>query len=187
MREIVPGIALSGILGGNGVTAQKEIRVAESPQTRCVVVLDSSQVSPVRERAAAQGVKVEEIRELGIEPVVTVTLVLVGAAAAVHAVLRLVEQLLKGGQVIDLRPGAAKAFYRTKDVTYGIVIVVAVDGQVTVTVKDPDGMFGKVISTLPQLLSSGGSATEVVGAVTKTFGADVQIDAAGIPAKDGEA
>ncbi len=129
--------------------------------------------------------EVEQVPRRGIEPVVTVTLVLVGATAAVGAVLHVLEQR-KGGQVIDLRPGAPKAFYRTPDVVYGTVVIVAVDGKVTVEVKEPDGMFGKVISALPQLLSGGGSAEQVAQVVTKTFGADVQIETAQIPTPDGD-
>jgi len=159
--------------------------VSESPQTQSVVVLDPSQVPAARTLAAAHGVEAEQVPRRGIEPVATVTLVLAGTAAAVGAVLHVLEQR-KGGQVIDLRPGAAKAFYRTPDVVYGTVVIVAVDGKVTVEVKEPDGMFGKVISILPQLLTGGGSAEQVAQVVTKTFGPDVQIETVEIPAPGGD-
>ncbi|MEN3265344.1 hypothetical protein [Pseudonocardia sp.] len=160
--------------------------MTESPQTQSVVVLDPSQVTAARAMAAVHGVEMEEVPRRGIEPVATVTLVLVGTAAAVGAVLHVLEQR-KGGQVIDLRPGAPKAFYRTADVVYGLVVIVAVDGKVTVEIKEPDGMFGKVISTLPQLLSGGDSAEQVAQVVTKTYGSDVEIETTEIPALDGEA
>jgi len=92
----------------------------------------------------------------------------------------------KGGQVIDLRPGALKEFYRTPVVVYGTMLIVAVDGKVTVEVKEPDGMFGKVISTLPQLLTGGGSAEQVAQAVTETFGPDVEVETVEIPASGGD-
>jgi hypothetical protein len=152
-------------------------QVTESARTQSVVVLDPSQVPAARTLAAAHGVEVEQVPRRGIEPVATVTLVLVGAAATVGAVLHVLEQR-KGGQVIDLRPGAPKAFYRTPDVVYATVVIVAVDGKVTVEVKEPDGMFGKVISTLPQLLSGGGRVEQVAQAVTETFGPDVEIETA---------
>jgi len=142
-------------------------------------------VPAARTLAAAHGVEAERVPRRGIEPVATVTLVLAGTAAAVGAVLHVLEQR-KGGQVIDLRPGAAKAFYRTPDVAYGTVVIVAVDGKVTVEVKEPDGMFGKVISILPQLLTGGGSAEQVAQVVTKTFGPDVQIETVEIPAPGGD-
>lgn len=145
-------------------------------QKQSVVVLDPSRVPAARMLAAAHGVEVEEVPRRGIEPVTTVTLILMGAAAAVGAVLHALEQH-KGGQVIDRTPGAPKKFYRTPDVVFGTVVIVAVDGNVTVEVKEPDGMFGKVISTLPRLLSGGGDSVEQVAqAVTEAFGPDVQIE-----------
>ncbi len=152
--------------------------MTEPTPTQSVVVLEPSQVQSVRELAAAHGVEVEQVPSLGLEPVATVTLVLMGAAAAVGAVLHILEQR-KGGQVIDLRAGAPKAFYRTPDVVYGTVVIVAQDGTVTVEVKEPDGMFGKVISTLPELLAGGGGTAErVAQAVTDTFGPDVDVHTA---------
>lgn len=128
--------------------------------------------------AAEHGIEVEQVPRLGIEPVTTVTLVLLGAATAVGAVLHILEQR-KGGQVIDLRPGAPKAFYRTPDVVYGTVIIVAVDGKVDVEVREPEGMFGKVISTLPELLAGGGDSIEQVAqSVTDRFGRAVEIETA---------
>jgi hypothetical protein len=157
----------------------------ESPQMPSVVVLDPSQVPAARTLAAAHGVEVEQVPHRGIEPVTTVTLVLVGAAAAVGAVLHVLEQH-KGGQVIDLRPDVRKPFYRTPDVVYGTVVIVAVDGKVTVEVKEPDGMFGKVISALPGLLSGGGgSAEQVTQAVTGIFGPDVEVETVKIHASGG--
>jgi len=75
--------------------------MSKSPQTRSILVLDQSQVPAARELAADHGVAVEEVPRRGIEPVTTVTLVIMGAAAAVGAVLHVLEQR-KGGQVIDL-------------------------------------------------------------------------------------
>lgn len=93
--------------------------------------------------------------------------------------LHVLEQR-KGGQVIDLRPGAPKAFYRAPGVVYGTVIIV------TVEVKELDGMFGKVISSLPGLLSGGGgSAEQVAQAVTETFGPDVEVETVEIPPSGG--
>jgi hypothetical protein len=150
--------------------------VTESPQMQSVVVLDPSHVPAARALAAAHGVEVEQAPQRGIEPVATVTLILVGATAAVGAVLHILEQR-KGGQVIDLRPGTPKAFYRTPDVVYGTVVIVTGDGKVTVEVKEPDGMLGKVISALPELLSGGGGSTEQIAqTVTETFGPTVEVE-----------
>jgi catechol 2,3-dioxygenase-like lactoylglutathione lyase family enzyme len=159
--------------------------VSESPHTQSVIVLDPSQVSAVLALAAAHGVEVDQVPERGIEPVTTVSLVLLGTATGVGAVLHALEQR-KGGQVVDLRPGAPKAFFRTPEVLYGLVIIVAVDGNVKVEVMEPDGMFGKVVSTLPQLLSSGGRAKHVAQAVKETFGPDVKVETVEIPPAGGD-
>jgi hypothetical protein len=160
--------------------------VAKSRQTRAVIVLDPSQAPSAHTLAAAHGVKVEQVPQRGIEPVTTVTLILVGTVAAVRAVQHILFEQRKGGQVIDLRPGAEEAFYRTPKLMYGIVVILASDGRVTVGVKEPDGMFAKVISTLPALLSSGDSAKQAAHIVTKTFGSDVQVDTAENPAAGGD-
>ncbi|MGW2741774.1 hypothetical protein [Streptomyces sp. NPDC001450] len=162
--------------------------MAESAQTQALVVLDPADLPAARELAAAHGVELQEVPRRGIEPVTTATLVLMGAATAVGALQHALEQR-KGGQVIDLRPGAPRAVYRTPDVVYGTVVVLAADGSVTVEVKEPDGMFGKVISALPNLLSAGGSGTgQITATVSATFGADVEVrPAAGRPTPGGEA
>jgi hypothetical protein len=160
--------------------------VSESPQTQSIVVLDPSHVPEALVIASAHGVEVEQVSSRGIEPVATVTLVVLGTVAAVGAVVQILEQR-KGGQVIDLRPGVPKTFYRTPDLVYGTVVIVAVDGKVTVRVKEPEGMFGKVVSTLPQLLSYGGKTEQVAQAVTEEFGSDVQVESVTLPLSDGGA
>jgi hypothetical protein len=148
-----------------------------SDRNQAIVVLDPSQVPAARTLAAAHGVEVEQVPRRGIEPVVTVTLVLTGAAIAVATVLAILDQR-KGGQVVDLRPGAPKAFYRTPDVVYGTVVIVTADGRVTVEVHEPDGMFGKVVAALPELLSAGGgSAAEIARVVVEAFGPHVKVEA----------
>lgn len=124
---------------------------------RQVLVVDRADADLVRSTSAEHGVAVEEIPTLGLEPVTTVTFSLLGAAAAVAAVVGLLERH-KGGQVIDLRPGAPRAFYRTRDVVYGLVVVVAADGRVLVEVKEPTDMFGAAIEALQRVATGVGSA-----------------------------
>ncbi len=92
-------------------------------------------------------------------------------AFAVGTVVYLLDKR-KGGQVIDLRPGAPKPFYRTKEVEYGLVVIFATDGKVTVEVKEPRGLFGQVVDALKGILTDLGksgveaaakAATELVG------------------------
>ncbi|HEX3784179.1 MAG TPA: hypothetical protein VHX38_31360 [Pseudonocardiaceae bacterium] len=148
--------------------------MAKSPQDSRKIVVEPGEVPFVLESAAAHDVTVHRDQLRGIEPVSTVILTLFGVVTAVSTVQHLLEQR-RGGQLIDLRPGAEVLFRRTRDLMYGIVVVIAVDGKVTVEVKEPEGMFGKVIATLPRLLPTGGSAQQVVRTVSGTFGSDVSV------------
>lgn len=131
---------------------------------------------PAAKRIAADhGVRAEEVPRLGVEPVTTATLVIVGAAAAVATVSHLLDQR-KGGQVVDLRPGAPRTIYRTPEVVYGTVVIVAEDGSATVEVKEPQGMFGQVVSALTEIASGGPEGADVVArAIEARFGDDVEV------------
>ena len=121
------------------------------PEAEASVIVDRPDEERVRALAAEHGVEVERVQdEAFIEPV-TATLVLFGASAAVATVSALVEQF-KGGQVFDLRENAPRQAYRSKDVVYGLVEIIAADGTVTVEVREPRGMFGEVLDALRQTL-----------------------------------
>jgi hypothetical protein len=154
---------------------RRGVTVPDLSQARAVLVVEPSDVPVVRDLATARGVAVEEVPERGIEPVSTATLVLVGVAAAISGVRQALERR-KGGQMIDLRPGAKKLAYRTADLQYGIVVIVAWDGTVTVRIDKPDDVFEKVISSLPKLLPGGASTKQAVHAVEETLGSDAEVE-----------
>jgi hypothetical protein len=132
-----------------------------------VIVIDRAELAAVQEQAARDGVEVSPLPVSGVEPVTTVALILIGTALAVSAIEHFIDAR-KGGQVIDLRPGAPATFYRSPGIIYGLVIVLAVDGTVTVEVKEPKGTFGTVIEALRQLTAGITEATiEVIGEVLK--------------------
>lgn len=145
------------------------------PSHTQVVLIDESEVQAALELAAAHGVRAELVPLRGLEPLATATVVLVGVVSAVATVGRVLDQR-KGGQVIDLRDGAPKAFYRSRDVVHGLVLIIARDGKVTVTVKEPEATFGKVLSTLPGLLAGTGSAKQAAETITEHFGQHVNVD-----------
>lgn len=155
----------------------------ELPQITDYVDVDLSDVPVVHELAAARGVAVAEVPERGMEPVTIVTLILMGSATAVSGVRHVLERR-RGGQVIDLRPGALKAFYRTTDLEYGIVVIFASDGTATVRIPKLDDALG-MISALPQLLRGVTSAQRAARAVTEKFGSDVQVETEEDPGRDG--
>jgi hypothetical protein len=134
-----------------------EDNVAEAQAPTAIVVIEPEDLDYARELAEAHGVRMEEMSVRGIEPVLTVTLVLFGAALAVGTVVYLLDKA-KGGQVIDLRESMQKKFYRTDDVAYGLVVIITADGKVTVEVKEPRGLFGEVIDALTKVTVDLGKA-----------------------------
>jgi hypothetical protein len=139
---------------------------------RELTTVEARDLAEVREIAATHGVEVEEVPQSGIEPVTTTLILLVGVPLAVSAVVSILDRK-KGGQIIDLRPAAPKVLYRSKDVVYGLVIVLTADGAVRVEVKQPKDMFTQVVEALAKALLSLKDATadsvavcaaEVVGA-----------------------
>jgi hypothetical protein len=142
--------------------------MSEAQTPAAVVVVEPEDLEYARELAATHGVEIQELDVRGIEPVLTVTLVLFGAALAVGTVVYLLDKT-KGGQVIDLREGVQKKFYRTDDVTYGLVVIITPDGKVTVEVREPRGVFGQVIDALTKVTVDLGKASlDVVAEAAKS-------------------
>lgn len=112
-----------------------------------VILVEDREVDFARETAASLNVSVHELDIRSVEPLTTGTLVLVGGSLAVATAIRLIEER-RGGQVIDLRPNSSKTFYRSKDVIYGLVIVLAVDGSITIDIKEPRGALGEVLDAI---------------------------------------
>jgi hypothetical protein len=145
------------------------------PDSHEMVVVDQDDLEAVRELAERNEVSIAEVPLRGIEPITTITLVLLGTPAAVGTVSHLIDQF-KGGQVIDVRPGAPKAFYRTKDVVYGLVVVVAADGKVTVEVKEPKGLFGQVAELVRNIsLQGDGTSAQIEEQVSSALGDSVSV------------
>jgi hypothetical protein len=115
-----------------------------------IVVVDAAELESVQEIAAAHGVEVQEVPRRGFEPITTVTVIVIGTAFAIGAVTAELERQ-KGGQVIDLRRGAPRQFYRDKGVVFGYVILLREDGTVTVDVKEPKQFFGTVVEAVTKL------------------------------------
>lgn len=145
-------------------------------ETEQIIVVDRSDLSEVRGIAAAYNVELIDIPASGLEPITTVAIILVGSALAVATVAYLIDKR-KGGQVVDLRPGAPRSFYRSRDVMYGLVIIVALNGTATIEVKEPKGMFGIVLDALRGMTADLTEATiEAIAEVAKArFGDRVSI------------
>ena len=130
-----------------------------------VVVVDPGDVDYLREVASENAVEATPLPQAGFEPITTLTFALMGSAFAVATVLYLVDRR-KGGQVIDLRPGATKSIYRSTEVVYGLVVIIALDGSVRIEVREPKGMFGAVNELVVGLVGElGGKDVKAVAQV----------------------
>ena len=87
---------------------QRGFSLSEEVSAEQVVVLDRSDLTWAREIAAANSVELVDLPSSAFEPVTTVAVILLGGALAVGAVAYQLDKR-KGGQVIDLRPGAPQA------------------------------------------------------------------------------
>ena len=129
-------------------------------QDRHEYKLDSSEDLELLKAIVAEeeGVELEVVKrdERGFAPVIVIALI----------------GRRKGGQIIDLRDGAAEIARRDKGVVYGLIVIIAGDGKVTVDVKEPKGFFGAVIKDVLDALQ---------GVVAKSIGsvADAATAAAG--------
>ena len=112
-----------------------------------LVAVDPEDRASVLEFARENGIEIEDVTTRALEPVTAVSLVLVGSALAVGSVLDFIDRL-KGGQVVDLRPDSQRQAYRSKDLAYGLVLIMTADGRIAVEVREPRGVFGQVLDTI---------------------------------------
>lgn len=152
----------------------------EVERGRLTVVIQPEDLEWLQSVAADGGVDVVPINERSFIDGASTAALLLGTSAAVGAVAFQIDQR-KGGQVFDLRPGAERLAYRTSDVIYGIVLVIAPDGTTTVEVREPRGMFGQVIDALRAVLGDAIGQSADVAKAAVTAGIDkAEIDASTI-------
>ena len=123
---------------------------SDGEKREVMVVVDPADFEEVKRLAADNGVDVEEIQQedfTGVE----ILLVIFGVGSAVALTIDAIERL-KGGQVIDMRPGAVRMAYRTRDLMYGLVIIIGVDGSLTLEVKEPTTMFATVVEAVQKVV-----------------------------------
>lgn len=141
--------------------------------TREILVIDLDELGEVETLAAEHGVEVTKIPPFRGMDAETVALLLVGVAAAIAALGQELERR-RGGQVFDLRPGAARPIYRTKDLGYGFVTIFAADGTVRIAQYQPKTIVGELTAALGSLGSDDRQTTvdEVVEAIESVPGAN---------------
>lgn len=99
----------------------------------------------------------------GIAPLIVI--LIIGSVGLVGGTVDYILDRRQGGQVIDLREEGEKRQYRSKDVKYGLVVIYAADGKVTVEVHEPRGFFGTVVKDVTDALA--GIVTKTAEAVAK--------------------
>lgn len=135
--------------------------------TKARVIIDPTELAFIRTVATENGVKIEVRDQRGFIDPATLMVVFMGSALAVATVSRLLEEH-RGGQVLDMRPNAPKQAYRSPDVVYGLVVIIAVDGTVSVDVKQPKDMFTVVVEEIRKAVVGLATASlETVGKAVK--------------------
>jgi hypothetical protein len=154
------------------------------------VVRKEIEVSPeelelLREDARRHpGTEIEVVDEPeGIAPLLIVAVI--GGAAFVGGTIDYIIDRRRGGMVIDLREGAPRREYRSKEVRYGLVVIYAADGTVKVEVHEPKGFFGQVVDSVLDALKGivTDSANAIADAAQRAVGdkADVHTGGPGTP------
>jgi hypothetical protein len=148
-------------------------------QVRTVVdAVDDAGARYLRAACADAGIDVEDA---GVRtPDAIMMLALVGAPAVVSFVVERWHDRLRGGQIIDLRPGAPTVARRDPELLYGLVIVHAVDGTVTIHVHEPRSQTLELVQAVIAALSGriGASAKDVQGTATEVLGDQASISSA---------
>ena len=126
-------------------------------QHQQILVIEPEELETARAIAKEQGVELHELPIHGLEPIATASILLLGSTVAVATVGRVLDQR-KGGQVIDVRAGSPRVLYRSRDVAYGLVVLIAADGTVTIDVHQPQDMFHEVCSALHGIVSTASGA-----------------------------
>jgi hypothetical protein len=122
----------------------------DTPDTVSMTI-ERDHLDYARQVAAEHGVTLET--EDGFVDPVTIGLALMGGAMAVAAVHEIIERH-RGGQIIDLQPGADPIARRDNKLQYGLVILIAADGQVELKTYEGKGMFQQVVDSLANMIPS---------------------------------
>jgi hypothetical protein len=111
-------------------------------EQRMRVIVPASDVDAVETLVRSHGARSERLthRAIGAE---TVALVVIGTAVVLGTVQSAIERF-RGGQVFDLRQDAPSPFYRSRDLHYGMIAVIAGDGSLRVRVFEPSELLDKV-------------------------------------------
>jgi hypothetical protein len=118
------------------------------------VTVESSELDFLGEVAADHGVSVEALETKALEPLSTVTVIMLGVPLAVTTVIRVLDES-RGGQVIDLRPSAPRLAYRTRDLMYGLIMIQTLDGTVQIERIGTRTAFSELVDAVARVAVGG--------------------------------
>jgi len=134
------------------------------------VLLDPEELEQAQAAARTARVDLQTEPRPEILPAIAIVLIAGGALAVGKFVVDLIDRL-KGGVVIDLRPGAEHFVSRNRDVPYGWAVVRAADGTVHIDVHDsPKDASERLLGMIVEGVIK--SASEVAKEAAKALGSD---------------
>lgn len=136
-----------------------------------MVELSEAEFDELEALAPEYGVELRPITGKGIDPLTGVVVAVIGTASAVAGVMRFIDQR-RGGQVIDMRPATSKPFYRSADLAYGLIVVFAIDGSVTVQATKTTDSFSELVGIVGQVAASnkGGGIASIEDSLRQSCG-----------------
>lgn len=158
-------MATAGVDKGSGQVGWERVRVS----------VGREQMDELLAACHELGVDAETERSRHLDPD-TVVMLLAGPPVAVAATVAAVDRL-RGGQVIDLRDGQNRTFYRSRDLTYGSVLVLARDGSLRMQSSRKAGSLELLLGSLMSRFSDGevGSISDVAEFALSGDAGDVAI------------
>jgi hypothetical protein len=128
---------------------------------------NSDELAVLRDVADDYGLTLEPVRPRDMGVITAVFLV--GAAAVVAQAVQTFADRKKGGQVIDMRPGATPV-RRDKGLLYGLILVITPDGQFEIKVWEPKNHLAEVVKDVLEAIRSVAGVGDAVRAASGAVG-----------------
>lgn len=142
-----------------------------------LVTVPSDDLTYLKSVAPQYAVRVQEVPSRQIlEYASMVSCLLAGSSIAVTRVMHLLDER-NGGQVIDLRPEAHKPVYRSRDVQYGLIVILGDDGSVLVRHNNLRRDLESLLSALPNSAKKSASihASDILKAIRQEIESESEV------------
>jgi hypothetical protein len=149
--------------------------MADEETQQIVQVHDEQDKQLLVDLACEHGARVKDVRVRTLDLATFVEII--GGVTVLRLIIERWQDRRQGGQIIDLRPGAAKIVYRDRGLLFGYVLMVLTDGRVEVQVNDRDRL-SEIVDRLVAAFSKGGAVTtadKALPIVQSLVGGDAQV------------